>query len=76
MRTRLTLSAGLAVCALLATAPALAGTADPADPAGPRVLHPQHSSGGDSGTRVLPFAPSGRTTTTDLTNWEVAPELC
>lgn len=76
MRIRLTFSAGLAVCALLAMAPALAG--DPGEPTpsregAPRVLHPRHSSGGEAGTRVLPFAPHGRTTTTDEVSWEVAP---
>ena len=79
MRIRLTLSAGLTVCALLAAAPALAGDPgrhpQPAQPSSssPRVLHPQHSSGGEAGTPVLPFAPSGRTTTTDEVGWEVAP---
>ncbi|WP_459968089.1 phosphodiester glycosidase family protein, partial [Nocardioides pyridinolyticus] len=81
MRIRLTFSAGLAVCALLAMAPALAGDpTDPGDPRDrgqprgqPRALHPQHSSGGDSGTTVSPLARSGRTTTTDEVSWKVAP---
>ncbi|GAB3199790.1 hypothetical protein GCM10027062_17420 [Nocardioides hungaricus] len=71
----LTLSAGLTVCVLLAAAPALAGgSADPGPSreSQPRVLRPQHSSGGEQGTYALPFA-AGRTTTAGQVSWQVAP---
>lgn len=81
MRIRLTLSAGLAVCALLAAAPALAG--DDTDPSPsppspvrasqPRVLHPQDSSGDQPGTYAPRLPAAGRTTTTDQVSWQVAP---
>lgn len=77
MRIRLTFSAGLAVCALVAAAPALAG--DPSSPAPPppdrqpRVLHPEHTSGNEPGTFAPVLPPAGRATTTSRASWQVAP---
>ena len=76
MRNRLTLAAGLTVCALLAGAPALAG--DPATPAPtpdrpPRVLDPRHSSGEQPGRVVAPLPFAGRARTTVRVSWRVAP---
>lgn len=74
MRFRLTFSAGLAVCALIAAAPALAGgTDEPASERQPRVLHPRHSSGGEPGTYAPQLPAAGRTTTTGQVSWQVAP---
>ena len=76
----MTLAAGLVACALAAGAPALAG--DPTHPAsgrprtpdGPRVLHPEVSSGGWHGRIAAPRTTAlPRTTTDDLVSWEVAP---
>lgn len=74
MRTRLTFSAGLAVCALIAAAPALAGdTGEPASGKPPRELHPRHSSGGEPGTYAPLLPAAGRTTTSEQVSWDVAP---
>lgn len=75
MRIRLTFSAGLAVCAVIAAAPALAG--DPSSPSRPapepRVLHPEHTSGDEPGTFRPVLPPAGRATTTSQVSWQVAP---
>jgi hypothetical protein len=87
VRIRLTLSLCLVACALAGTAPALAG--DPGhdtsldsssgqtgthSPAGPRKLHPKHTSGGEPGIIAAPL-PAGRRTATETTRttWQVAP---
>lgn len=77
MRIRLTFSAGLALCALVAAAPALAG--DPSSPSrpapapDPRVLHPRHSSGEQLGTFRAVLPAPGRARTTGQASWQVAP---
>jgi Phosphodiester glycosidase len=74
VRIRLTLSACLVACALAAGAPALAG--DPAHPDRtpdvPRTLHPEHTSGGESGRIAAPRT-SAYARTDDRVSWRVAP---
>lgn len=85
MRTRL-LSVSLVACLLAATGPALAGdpgTSTPTSSRGgnghrpdvPRVLHPQHTSGGEPGTIARPLPPTARRapTQTSRVSWQVAP---
>jgi len=80
VRIRLTFSAGLVACCLLAGAPALAGNvgAPPQAPGerdgGQRELNPEHSSGGEQGPLAAPLPPWSRAPTqTDWTSWGIAP---
>ena len=74
MHLRLTVTAAIAACGLLAAAPALAGPGDaPADRDHHRALHPEHSSGDEPGPIAPPAPLFGRTTQTLMASWQVSP---
>ncbi|WP_243056673.1 phosphodiester glycosidase family protein [Nocardioides sp. SR21] len=76
MHIRLTVTAAIAACGLLAAAPALAGPVGaPADHhRDHRSLHPEHTSGDEPGTPPPPEPLfGGRSTQTLMASWQVAP---
>ena len=81
MHIRLTVTAAIAACGLLAAAPALAGPgAAPAehdrqgqDRAEHRALHPENTSGDEPGPIAPPAPLYGRSTQTLMASWQVAP---